>query len=221
MSDYKEYLARRPALRPAEDDAGSSRRRMVFGNPFKSVRNNDPQALPPVHVDEADDIPDVPPASAPVLPPPTVPVPPAPSLPSQQPSGMKRPLQKEEEKVEKEEEKNSKGVPPAPPAKRADTRNVEARPQVQVQQQPQPQTQTVRTQTQTAAARRALWSAVRIPDSATEPLDRQAFCARLQMLGGTLAARRALVTELIAQAHAFNARRQLRLLEDYLQSLAS
>lgn len=219
MSDYKEYLARRPALRPAEDDAGSSRRRMVFGNPFKSVRSSDPQAPPPVHVDEADDIPDVPPASAPVLPPPTVPVPPAPSLPSQQPlqqpSGMKRPLQKEEEKVEKEEEKNSKGVPPPPPAKRADTRTVEAQPQ------PQPQTQTVRTQTQTAAARRALWSAVRIPDSATEPLDRQAFCARLQMLGGTLAARRALVTELIAQAHAFNARRQLRLLEDYLQSLAS
>ena len=130
---------------------------------------------------------------------------------------MKRPLQKkeEEEKVEKEEEKNSKGVSPAPPAKRADTRTVEAQPQ------PQPQTQTVRTQTQTAAARRALWSAVRIPDSATEPLDRQAFCARLQMLGGTLAARRALVTELIAQAHAFNARRQLRLLEEYLQSLAS
>ena len=62
---------------------------------------------------------------------------------------------------------------------------------------------------------------MRIPDSATEPLDRQAFCARLQMLGGTLAARRALVTELIAQAHAFNARRQLRLLEEYLQSLAS
>ena len=75
-------------------------------------------------------------------------------------------------------------------------------------------------QTHNAAVRRALWGAIRCPDGATAPLDRAAFGARLQTLGGTLAARRALVGELIAQARAFNARRQLRLLEEYYQTIA-
>ena len=76
-------------------------------------------------------------------------------------------------------------------------------------------------QTHHAAVRRALWGAIRTPDCPATPLDRAAFCARLQTLGGPLAARRALVGELIAQARAFNALRPLRLLEEYLQTLAS
>ena len=54
MSDYREYLSKRPVLRSAEDDT-SSRRKIVFGNPFKSIRSNE-VSQQQVGVDEADDI---------------------------------------------------------------------------------------------------------------------------------------------------------------------
>ena len=210
MSDYREYLAKRPALRPAEDDTGA-RRRVVFGNPFKSVRSSDPHQPPPTppgHVDEADDMQDTP--AVPVAVPPQQ-QPQQPQQTQQQPpGGMKRPPQKEE----------SAAAPPQPqppPAKRA----APAEAKQQTQQAQQQQAHKVPAQTHHAAVRRALWGAIRTPDCPATPLDRAAFCARLQTLGGPLAARRALVGELIAQARAFNALRPLRLLEEYLQTLAS
>ena len=224
MSDYKDYLSKRPTLRSAEDDA-SSRRKIVFGNPFKSIRSNE-VAPQPGNVDEADvDIQDSSRHAS------TQQTQSLQQQPQQQTQQPQQPLTQTSTQTNRSEQAPSSGLK-RPPISSLVNNTIDMPPVKRQEQGSSASQATTPSQTLVSKSaseiakantniRASLWCAIRTPDSPLSPLDVSSFKALLQGIKGSNTTRKAFVTDLIAQAQAFNALRQLELLREFFQTITS